>query len=159
MQKKKKILETTPLMAFFEQRTAQWALLGILFFGSITLIFFWNDWFQRGFEKDSRLTVMWKEDVFRPVRVAVDYGGGKKRAFQGQVLQPLSAASAIRAAAVAGNFSVRFDLRGAIVEVDGVRAGRESVWRWYLNNVSQDRPVQDVMVGGGDILLLQYVER
>lgn len=156
MPRKTKNQSKHPWQAFLERRSFQWFLLALFSVAAVVVIFISNDDFKRDFNRYSDFSLLWREDVFRPVRVTVDYGGGKKRAFQGNITEPLSAAVAIQASAKAGKFSLHFDMRGNITDVDGVRPRGQETWFWYLNGVLQSRPVQDVVVRNGDQILLAY---
>lgn len=142
-------------MQFLQKSSFRWAILFAAFLGTVSFIFILNDSFNNDFFSYSQTipTVFKEKNPF--VRVTVDFGDGRRRAFEGKVLSPITAFEALQASQTAGGFSLNITLAGDIADIDGVRPG-EKRWRWYLNGFAEERPILDVPVFGGDKILVKY---
>lgn len=149
--------QKTRIQEFFEKKEVGWVLILAVFFGTVFIIFVSNDFFYSDFNSYFTLQpTRSRENIALPVRVVMDFGNGKKRAFEAATALPLGAAEALRGAQEAGNFSLNIALSGEITEIDKVRSGRAKRWQWYINGVRQERPILDGVIRGGDTLLVKY---
>lgn len=141
---------------FLETAAVRWVALFSVFLAAVAAIFVWNASFYNEFLAYFKATPAVSLGKNTAARVTIDFGNGKKRAFEGDVMSPISAAEALRAASTAGRFSLNMALSGEISDINGVRELREKGWRWYLNGEPQLRPMPDVLIRGGDKILLKY---
>lgn len=144
------------IQLLLERPPIQWTILLVVFFGTAGAIFVLNDNFYNEFRLYSDITPIKSIEHPRVVRVTIDFGNGKKRAFEGEVVTAMSAAEALREAQKIGSFSLKIMLNGDIAELGGFISGPTKRWRWYLNNSAESRPILDVTIGGGDKILLKY---
>lgn len=90
-------------------------------------------------------------------RVYIDFGNGKKRAFEGRVLRGISARIILIAVSEAGEFDLIFTKdKKKLLVADGVRSGTDKKWNVYLNE--ENKLVEDlsILVHPGGKLTLIY---
>lgn len=127
-----------------------------VFFAAVGVIFFSNERFSRDMASYLFFPHGLTDRGSRVVRLTLDFGGGRRRAFEGALSSPITAGEALRFSREAGDFSASFALAGEVLEIDGVSSGEEKRWRWYLNGHPEVRPMLDVLVRGGDKILMKY---
>lgn len=130
----------------------------VAFFLATAFIFSWNSSFNSDFRSyfsfpaspnGSRLNAHG--------RLVVDFGNGRKRAFEGEVRTGMTVLLALRAAEKAGNFKTVLDERGRIVDIAGVKNNGEKRWRADVNG----QPVTNGSLGStaisaGDKIMVRY---
>ncbi|MDO8500171.1 MAG: hypothetical protein Q7S66_05995 [bacterium] len=143
-----------PFQVFFSKTSTRWLIVFLAFFGAVVAIFLLNDSFSNDFK--AYWTFPSEKAKSTVVRVTIDFGGGKKRAFEGSVTVALPAGEALRAAADTANIALKTTLVGDVVGVGevGNQAGKR--WHWYLNGNAENRSIFDVPVYGGDKILVRY---
>ena len=144
------------MAGFFQKGAVKWFILLAVFFGTVAVIFVLNDDFSNDFQVYSEVQPLKPRERNAALRVTIDFGNGKKRAFEAEVASPLSAAEALRATQEVGKFTLKIGLNGEITEIDRVKAAGQKRWHWYLNGNPEERPILDVMVRGGDKVLVRY---
>lgn len=144
------------MQSFFEKKSVQWLLLLAVFFGTVAVIFVSNDNFANDFHSYLTLPPPTQKAVNSSLRVTIDFGNGKKRAFEGSVDSSITAGQALRLAAEAGGLPLTITLAGDITQIQNVRSQSEKQWRWYLNGQAEHRAILDVAVRGGDKILIKY---
>ncbi|MBI2639789.1 MAG: hypothetical protein HYW90_02765 [Candidatus Sungbacteria bacterium] len=142
-------------MQFLQKSSFRWAILFAVFLGAVAFIFILNESFNNDFLSYSQTIPAVFKEKNSFVRVTVDFGDGKRRAFEGKILAPITAFEALQASQAAGGFSLKVTLTGDIADIDGVRPG-EKQWKWYLNGFQEERLILDVPVSGGDKVLVKY---
>src|SRR3989344_2363692 len=106
--------------ALFKKKSIQWLLLMIVFFGTVAALFVSNDRFSKDFYSYMIFPDLKKEEINTLVRVTIDFGNSKKRAFEGSVTSPLIAGQALRFAGEAGGMALKITLAGDVAEIDKV---------------------------------------
>lgn len=144
------------MLGFFQKPAVKWFILLAAFFGTVAVIFVLNDDFSNDFRSYSEVIPLKPRERSAVLRVTIDFGNGKKRAFEAEVASPLSAAEALRGAQKVGKFTLKIALNGEITEIDRVKAVGQKRWHWYLNGNPEKRPILDVTVRGGDKVLVKY---
>ena len=144
------------MVNFWQKNAVKWVILLAVFFGTVAVIFVLNDDFYNDYRSYLDIVPLKPRERSAMVRVTIDFGNGKKRAFEGEATSAMSAAEALRASQEAGKFSLKITLSGEITEIDRVRAASGKKWQWYLNSNLQEKPVLDVEVRGGDKVLIKY---
>lgn len=133
-----------------------WVIALAAFLAGVAVIFVQNDAFYGEFQRYFSALPEQPQGPGRTVRLTIDFGDGRKRAFVGTSADGMTVLAALRAAAEAGRFAVSTDARGRLADVAGYRAGGGRRWAAYRN----DLPLQDlpghVEVGPGDRVLLRY---
>ena len=135
------------------------ALTVAAFLLALVLIFSWNDSFyydMQAYFLDQSLTPPGSRRVSSPGKLAIDFGNGKKRTFEGEVLRGMTVLSALRAAESAGNFRVLTSDRGVVVDIAGIRQNSHRRWRILLNNLPLSELPGETAIGAGDRILFKY---
>ena len=144
------------LQALLEKKSVQWLLLMAVFFGTVAVLFISNDRFSNDFYSYLTFPASKEKEISNLVKVTVDFGNGKKRAFEGSVASPLTAGQALRFASEAGGMALKITLAGDVTEIEKMRNQGEKRWHWYLNGRAESRSILDATVRGGDKVLLKY---
>lgn len=132
-----------------------WTVLIAFFFGALAFIFYENELFYRDYAGYFYMPLR-PPSQFPPVRVTIDFPGGQKRAFEGQVASNITIIAALRAAQYAGRFEVEIDQRGRVTAINGIRNSSGRSWEVYVNKM----PISDlpghIEVGPGDKVVFEY---
>lgn len=132
-----------------------WAIVIAVFLAAVAAIFYENEVFYQeflGYFSFSSPTPA----LFHPARVTIDFGNGKKRAFEGRVESGMTIFSALRASQDAGGFEIITDNRGRVVAVNGVKNVREKQWGLYMNGVSITTLPGNIEIQPGDRIVFRY---
>lgn len=88
-------------------------------------------------------------------RITIDYGNGKKRAFEGGVIDGMNLQDVFWGVEASAGivFSVKND---KIESVDGVKGRMPKKWNYYINEVRQNGNPLDKEIGAGDKIMLRY---
>ena len=148
--------EQNRLQALFEKKSVQWFLLIAVFFGTVVVLFVSNDRFANDFYSYMTFPALKQKEISTRVLVTIDFGNGKKRAFEGSVASPLAAGQALRLASKAGGMALKITLAGDVTEIEKVRNQSDKRWHWYLNGRAESRSILDAAVRGGDKVLVKY---
>lgn len=90
-----------------------------------------------------------------PVRLTIDFGGGVRRAFLGEVQPGMTLVSALRAAADVGRMEFTLDKGGAVVAIGGIAAGTGGRWRAYRNGTAVADLPGGIDIRPGDQIILR----
>lgn len=148
--------EPNRLQTLFAKKSIQWFLLMAVFFGTVAVLFVSNDRFSNDFYSYLTFPASKQKNINTLVKVTIDFGNGKKRAFEGSIDSPITAGQALRGAAEAGGLPLKITLAGDITEIGQLRNQGDKRWRWYLNGNSQTQSILDAIVHGGNTVLLRY---
>ncbi|MFY9462275.1 MAG: hypothetical protein WAP51_03690 [Candidatus Sungiibacteriota bacterium] len=148
--------EHNRLQTLFEKKSVQWLLLMAVFFGTVAVLFVSNDRFSNDFYSYMTFPALKQKEISTRVLVTIDFGNGKKRAFEGSVASPLTAGQALRFAGEAGGMALKITLAGDVTEIEKVRNQGDKRWQWYLNGRVENRSILDATVHGGDKVLVKY---
>ncbi|MBI2055750.1 MAG: hypothetical protein HYT42_02570 [Candidatus Sungbacteria bacterium] len=130
----------------------------LAFLIAAALIFSWNSSFNSDFQN-------YFSSPFSPGesspdvrgRLVIDFGNGRKRAFEGEVRLGMTVLLALRAAEKAGNFKTVLDERGRIVDIAGVKNNSEKRWRTDLNGLPVNNgSLNKTAVSAGDKIIFRY---
>lgn len=134
-----------------------WAFTVLAFSVATALILAEQAAFDRDFQTYfSTLPAPRRDSPSRPVRVTIDFGNGKKRAFEGGVETGMTIISALRASEAAGRFEARLDERGGVVRIAELERSGLKQWRVYLNSAAiQDLPGH-IEIRSGDRIVFRY---
>lgn len=148
--------EQNRFQTLFAKKSIQWLLLLAVFFGTVAMLFVSNDRFSNDFYSYLTFPAAKQKNINTPVKVMIDFGNGKKRAFEGSIDSPITAGQALRGAAEAGGMPLKITLAGDVTEIGQLRNQADKRWKWYLNGNLQTRSILDVIVHGGNKVLLRY---
>lgn len=138
------------------RRAICWGTTIAAFLFAAGIIFFSNERFSRDMSFYVAVSPSSVGRVEKAVRLTIDFGDGKRRAFEGVATRPITAEEALRFSGNAGGFSSSITLAGEVVEIGGISPVVSKKWRWYLNGEPEERPMLDVLVRGGDRILVKY---
>ncbi|MBI4132435.1 MAG: hypothetical protein HY474_02270 [Candidatus Sungbacteria bacterium] len=138
-----------------EHRSAYWVVVLGGFLAAVALIFFQNEAFYRDFLTYLRIEPS-PPAASRPARLTIDFGGGRKRAFEGQIEEGMTILAALRRSGEAGEFAVLTDARGEITAVAGIRSSAAKRWRIYRNGAAVTDLAGHVELQPGDRIEMRY---
>jgi hypothetical protein len=72
----------------------------------------------------------------------VDYGNGKQRWFQGEVIEGMTFLQVLQASARAGNFD--YEANSEIKSINGVSNNDKKQWKCYIDSFLMDRLIDDL---------------
>ena len=89
------------------------------------------------------------------VKIVIDFGNGKKRAFGGSLVPDMSVERALEASrSVAG---ISYVVEGTrVVEIEGVRVTVNKKWRVYVNDSTEDGVPVSYLLKPGDTVTVRY---
>ncbi|OHA07209.1 MAG: hypothetical protein A2934_03405 [Candidatus Sungbacteria bacterium RIFCSPLOWO2_01_FULL_47_10] len=136
-----------------------WLITAIVFVGAVILIFFRNEEFIR--ESNMLTTELMQNAVKKPLpktRLTVDYGNGKKRAFEGSAAPGFNLQDVFRGIESSVGVEFRVENGGNLFAVDGIPERAEK--RWILS-VNGKNPAEDPMflsteIHPGDKIVVHY---
>ncbi len=128
-----------------------WYILGALVAVAVVFIVWANLKISKEFQP---VPVKQAQNVDR-VKILIDFGNGKKRAFGGQLTPDMSVARALEASrSVAG---ISYTLEGArVVEIEGVRVTVSKKWHVYVNDSTEDGVPISYLLKPGDTVTVRY---
>lgn len=138
-----------------KKNIVNWTIFLAAFFLALGFIFFENDLFYRDFAEYFSSFAPPAPEV-SPTRVTIDFGNGKRRAFEGEVERGTTAVLALRASEAAGGFHAVTDDHGRIVSIAGVKNDDGRKWRAYRNNAFVGDIPGNVEIGPGDRITFRY---
>lgn len=89
------------------------------------------------------------------VKIVIDFGNGKKRAFGGQLMPDMTVERALAVShSVAG---ISYVIEGSrVVEIEGVRVTVNKKWHVYVNDSAQDSIPVTYLMKPGDVVTVRY---
>lgn len=88
--------------------------------------------------------------------LTIDFGNGKKRAFEGNIIENETPIDVLNQAAKAGNFSYKLDEKSNLAAIDNFGSGKNKSWRWYLNGEKINKSVNEISLKSGDKILIKH---
>lgn len=88
--------------------------------------------------------------------LTVDFGDGKERNFEGEIIEGETLLDALSQASKAGNFSYKLDEKNNLAAIDNFTRSKNKSWYWYLNDKKIDKLLGEIILKSGDEILLQY---
>lgn len=89
-------------------------------------------------------------------RLTIDFGDGRRRAFEGEVAVGMTALSALRTAQAAGSFSLAINQNGEVNEIGGLANSGGRKWRAYRNGALLTDVPGHAEVAAGDRIIFRY---
>lgn len=96
-----------------------------------------------------------KMNIIGSVVFTVDFGSGKKRSFEGDIVKGETPTDALIQASLAGNFSYKFDEKSNLAAVDNFIKNSDKSWHWYLNGKKISQPYE-ISLHADDKILIKY---
>lgn len=135
-----------------------WITLGAVFAASLVLIAqSYNQFLAENRELADETAV----SALRPrdegyAWIELDFGGGRRRMFEGEVgSAAYSLESGLRAASAAGNFTYTVR-KGVIKEIAGVQTSFNGIWRIYRNSALVQEMLDAMTLAQGDTYTFRY---
>ncbi len=140
---------------FFRSGLA-WFILVIVAAVALALMFAANNGFFREFASNQPQTP--PPSIVRPASllVTIDFGGGKKRAFRSLDAAHMSAFAALSSSSVVGHFNLQTDEQGNVIEIGGVKANSDQIWKLYLNGTLESDVPGNIDLKAGDKVEFRY---
>lgn len=129
-----------------------WYMLGALVVAAF-VFFVWAN--SEIIKEYSQLFPAKQDKTADRVKIVIDFGGGKVRAFGGQLTPDMSVERALEASrSVAG---ISYVVEGAqVVEIEGVRMTVDKKWHVYVNNSTEDGVSVSYLLKPGDTVTVRY---
>lgn len=96
-----------------------------------------------------------KMEIIGSVILTIDFGSGKKRSFEGDIVKGETPIDTLIQASKAGNFSYRFDEKSSLSAIESFVKNSEKSWYWYLNGKKMLRPYE-IFLQAGDKISITY---
>ncbi len=96
-----------------------------------------------------------KFQIIGNVVFTIDFGSGKKRSFEGDIVKGEAPTDALSQASKAGSFSYKFDEKSNLAAVDNFTKNSDKSWRWYLNGEKISKPYE-ISLHANDKILIKY---
>lgn len=114
-------------------------------------------WFP-GSRRDSDILQSSARKIIGKAVLTVDFGDGKERNFEGEIIEGETMLEALNQASKAGNFSYKLDEKNNLAAVDGFTRNKNKSWHWYLNDKKIDKPMGEIILKSGDKILIKYAK-
>lgn len=88
--------------------------------------------------------------------LTIDFGGGKKRAFEGEIIENETLVDILNQVSKAGSFSYKLDEKSRLVAVESFLKDDKKFWQSYVNNQKIDEPLSEIIIKNGDDILIKY---
>jgi len=135
------------------------ALLLLILTGGIA---FWSS----GIKKQSNdVSQSLTPKIIGKAELTIDFGNGKKRVFEGDIVERETLVGVLIQASKAGNFSYKLDGGDnlAIVSLWDISQGEKNFtakagksWHWYLNDKKLNKSLNEIILKNGDKILIRY---
>lgn len=97
-----------------------------------------------------------KMEIIGSVVLTIDFGSGKKRSFEGDIVKGETPIDALIQASKAGNLYYKFDEKNSLAAIDNFVKNSEKSWQWYLNDKKVDKPPSEIILKADDNILIKY---
>ncbi|MDP3004002.1 MAG: DUF4430 domain-containing protein [Candidatus Azambacteria bacterium] len=111
-------------------------------------------WFS-GNRRDNNISQSAPKIIGKAV-LTIDFGIGKERNFEGEIIEGETLLDALFQASKAGNFSYQLDEKNNLAAIDSFNRNKNKSWHWYLNDKKIDKSLGEIILKSGDEILLQY---
>lgn len=91
--------------------------------------------------------------------LTIDFGGGEKRAFEGDIVKNETLVDVLIQASKAGNFSYKLDEKSQLAAVENFSKNNKKFWQSYINGQRVEKPFYEVVVKPNDKILMKYVQK
>lgn len=95
--------------------------------------------------------------------LTIDFGNGKKRAFEGEIIKGETLVDVLSQSSKAGGFSYELNEGSEIVlfidasyKEKNFLKNNDKSWRWYLHDKKIDRSPSEIAPKNGDDILIKY---
>ncbi len=88
--------------------------------------------------------------------LTVDFGDGKERNFEGEIIEGETLFDALIQASKAGNFSYKLDEKNNLAAIEDFIRNNNKSWHWYLNDNKIDKSPNEIILKSGDKILIKY---
>lgn len=89
------------------------------------------------------------------VKILIDFGNGKKRAFGGSLTQDMTVERALEASRSVAGISYVVE-GGRVVEIGGVQVTADKKWHVYVNDSQKDGVPVSYLLKPGDAVMVRY---
>lgn len=96
-----------------------------------------------------------KMEIIGSIVLTVDFGNGRKRAFEGNIVKSETFFDALNQASKAGNFSYKLDEKNNLAAVESFVKNGEKSWSWYLNG-KKISTANEIFLKNNDKILIKY---
>ncbi len=87
--------------------------------------------------------------------LTIDFGNGKKRSFEGNIVKGETPIDAFIQASEAGNVSYKFDEKSNLAAIGSFVNNSKKSWYWYLNGKKVSK-LYEISLHAGDKILVKY---
>lgn len=95
-------------------------------------------------------------EIVGKATLTIDFGSGKKRSFEGDIVENETFADILNQASKAGSFSYKLDGESRLVAVESFLKDDKKFWQSYVNNQKINKPLSEIIIKNGDDILIKY---
>lgn len=95
-------------------------------------------------------------DIIGEASLTINFGDGKERVFEGEIIRNEALINVLVQASKAGNFSYKLDSTNNLVIVENYANNKIKSWQWYLNDKKINGSPGEVILKSGDKILIKY---
>ncbi|MBI2635285.1 MAG: hypothetical protein HYW79_01955 [Parcubacteria group bacterium] len=99
-----------------------------------------------------------KMEIIGSVVLTIDFGNGKIRSFEGDIVKNETPIDTLIQASKAGDFSYRLDEKSNLSAIESFVKNSEKSWYWYLNGKKMLKPYE-IFLQDGDKISIIYESR
>lgn len=117
-------------------------------------VIFWSSAVKDQNRSDAAQVLM--SEVIGKATLTIDFGSNRKRAFEGDIVENETFIDILNQASKAGNFSYKLDEKSRLIAVESFFKNDKKFWQNYVNSQKIDKPLSEVIIKGGDDILIKY---
>jgi len=96
--------------------------------------------------------------ILGKAELIINFGDGKERNFEGEIIEGETLFDALNQASKAGNFSYKLDEENNLAAIEDFIQNNNKSWHWYLNDKKIDKPLGKIILKSGDKILIKYAQ-
>ena len=97
-----------------------------------------------------------KMEIIGSIVLTIDFGNGKKRSFEGNIVKGETPIDVFIQASKAGNVSYKFDEKSNLAAIGSFVNNSKKSWYWYLNGKKNSKSLNEIILKADDNILIKY---
>jgi hypothetical protein len=96
--------------------------------------------------------------IIGKAELVINFGDGKERNFEGEIIEGETLFDALDQASKAGNFSYKLDEKNNLAAIEDFIKNNNKSWHWYLNDKKINKPLGEIILKSSDKILIKYAQ-